>query len=500
LIVIQCLIIVTASNGGLNFYISQQESLRVLGLDAEFAYVRDGIVSDVVQQFRVPVPSHIQHLCFVWENLDTNLVKYSILTKGSSMQSMNQISLNISNQGLVPNKAQKFCVFLPCGPQQFPTDLEVFMKINFTSSSNFTSLNVVMNKDCTADYLKPDDHTVLTQEIPMQDSSFILYVAIGVVFAILLVTLIAMSYYFCPKYNLCRPQSTRVLVNNRATYYSPVQGSCTAGDGIATLIINNTVPAEPILESSKPFQLLRNNITLGSILLEGTFGSNYTAILHLPGDARMEVVIKTVKDNAAEAQVELMLEEGSRFQEILHPNIYQLLGIVNGDGAKPMLVYPSVSLGNLKRWLLQCKGSIDGSLPHPLCTQDLVKIALQVLEGVQYLHQQNVIHKDLGTRNCVIGDHFHVKLTDMALSRDFFPNDYHCLGDNENRPIKWMAIESISRREFSTASDVWSFGVVLWEITTLAQQPYAEIDPFEVSHVLNDGYRLTQPINCPDEL
>ena len=53
------------------------------------------------------------------------------------------------------------------------------------------------------------------------------------------------------------------------------------------------------------------------------------------------------------------------------------------------------------RWLLQCKGSIDGSLPHPLCTQDLVKIALQVLEGVQYLHQQNVVHKDLATRNCV---------------------------------------------------------------------------------------------------
>lgn len=121
-----------------------------------------------------------------------------------------------------------------------------------------------------------------------------------------------------------------------------------------------------------------------------------------------------------------------------------------------------------------------------------------------------------------IGDLLHVKLTDMALSRDFFPNDYHCLGDNENRPIKWMAIESINRREFSTASDVvnnssggftllifhpefikilqWSFGVVLWEITTLAQQPYAEIDPFEVSHVLKDGYRLTQPVNCPDEL
>ncbi len=113
----------------------------------------------------------------------------------------------------------------------------------------------------------------------------------------------------------------------------------------------------------------------------------------------------------------------------------------------------------------------------------------------------------------------------MALSRDFFPNDYHCLGDNENRPIKWMAMESLTRREFSTASDIvslipsflknlfqknhdsnhllglqWSFGVVLWEVTTLAQQPYVEIDPFEVGRVLRDGYRLTQPVNCPDEL
>jgi len=379
-------------------------------------------------------------------------------------------------------------------------DLEVFMRINFTSTTNATSLNVVMKKDCPADHPKNSDFIYVPRDIPSEDSSHFLYIAIGIAFAIFLVFMIALSYFFCPKYNLCRPQSPRALINDRATYYSPVQGTCIEGDGIATLIMTNTTPAEPSSETNKPFHLQRNNINLGTLLLEGTFGSNYNATLSLPGDAYMEVVVKTVKDNAADAQVELMLEEGMWFQEILHPNIYQLLGIVDGDEAKPMLVYPFVSLGNLKRWLLQCKGSIDGSLPHPLCTQDLVKIALQVLEGVQYLHQQNVVHKDLATRNCVIGDHLHVKLTDMALSRDFFPNDYHCLGDNENRPIKWMAIESIDHREFSTASDVWSFGVVLWEITTLAQQPYAEIDPFEVSHVLKDGYRLTQPVNCPDEL
>ena len=99
-----------------------------------------------------------------------------------------------------------------------------------------------------------------------------------------------------------------------------------------------------------------------------------------------------------------------------------------------------------------------------------------------------------------VDDKLRIKVTDNALSRDLFPGDYHCLGDNENRPIKWMAMESLVRKEFSPSTDVWSFGVLLWELTTLAQQPYVEIDPFEMAAYLKDGYRLTQPINCPDEL
>ncbi|XKL62432.1 hypothetical protein PGB90_002265 [Kerria lacca] len=100
----------------------------------------------------------------------------------------------------------------------------------------------------------------------------------------------------------------------------------------------------------------------------------------------------------------------------------------------------------------------------------------------------------------IIDGSLNVKVADNALSRDLFPNDYHCLGDNENRPVKWLSFESLVYKTFSTASDVWSFGVTLWELTTLAQQPYAEVDPFEIEHYLKDGYRLSQPINCPDEL
>ncbi|XP_056645612.1 tyrosine-protein kinase Drl isoform X2 [Diorhabda sublineata] len=100
----------------------------------------------------------------------------------------------------------------------------------------------------------------------------------------------------------------------------------------------------------------------------------------------------------------------------------------------------------------------------------------------------------------MVDDKLNVLVADNALSRDLFPSDYHCLGDNENRPVKWLAIESLLHKSFSPSSDVWSFGVLLWELTTLAQQPYVEIDPFEMAAYLKDGYRLAQPINCPDEL
>ena len=97
-------------------------------------------------------------------------------------------------------------------------------------------------------------------------------------------------------------------------------------------------------------------------------------------------------------------------------------------------------------------------------------------------------------------DQLRVKLCDLALSRDLFPNDYHCLGDNENRPVKWLSLEALTERRFSPAADVWSFGVLFWELMTLAQQPYVEVDPFEMAAYLREGYRLAQPVNCPDEL
>ncbi|KAG9341581.1 hypothetical protein JZ751_019094 [Albula glossodonta] len=147
-------------------------------------------------------------------------------------------------------------------------------------------------------------------------------------------------------------------------------------------------------------------------------------------------------------------------------NLLPVSHVCTEDGEKPMVLLPYMTWGNLKLFLRQCKLA-EANNPQAISQQDLVHMAIQVACGMSYLARREV------------------KITDNALARDLFPMDYHCLGDNENRPVRWMALESLLNNDFSSASDV---------------TPYVDIDPFEMAAYLKDGYRIAQPINCPDEL
>lgn len=83
-----------------------------------------------------------------------------------------------------------------------------------------------------------------------------------------------------------------------------------------------------------------------------------------------------------------------------------------------------------------------------------------------------------------IDDQLCVKLSDNSLSRDLFPQDYNCLGDRENRPIKWQSLEALGKKQFSEASDAWAFGVLMWELCTLARQPYVDVSIYYLDHVV----------------
>ncbi|XP_045133809.1 tyrosine-protein kinase Dnt-like isoform X1 [Portunus trituberculatus] len=240
-------------------------------------------------------------------------------------------------------------------------------------------------------------------------------------------------------------------------------------------------------------------VEVGEVVQEGTFGRVLLGVYRDPyARAALNVIIKTVSSEASSAQARMAVREGLLLAGLHHQHLLPVLGVCLADPRRPLLLYPHLGLTNLKTYLLGCgRGSNEGV---KLLTRDLVHIAIQICLGLIHLHQQRLLHKDVATRNCLIDSELQVRVSDTALARDLFPQDYHCLGDNENRSVKWLSLEALIHKQFTPANDVWMFGVLLWELATLAQQPYIEVDPFEMAAYLRDGYRLAQPNNCPDEL
>lgn len=182
-----------------------------------------------------------------------------------------------------------------------------------------------------------------------------------------------------------------------------------------------------------------------------------------------------------------------------HPNVLSPIAAFSDLSGPPKIAY-DMPKDNLKSFLQNYREGIQVTGGGPLSTRQLVDFALHVTRGLLHIHSNNLLHGDIATRNCWLTQGFNVTVGDNALSRDLFPNDYYCLGDNDNRPIKWMSLEALERRPVAVASDVWQLGVLLWELATLGLTPFEEVDAFELIPYLKDGFRLSQPKNCPDKL
>lgn len=502
-----------------NLYLRPNEVRRLLGLSAELSYVREGKVNDYALGFVVLVPAHISELYFTWQSLRPPPMPYSIGITVSNPEALGTPQLNISHRGTIPTQEEVFRVFLPCtGKLNAEVELQLQLNITMTSSMNMTRLNLRRKKIC----LKDDSHngTVMMGPTSIATVTNSFYIGVGCATAlIVIIAIVALISYFRSQ----KPHRNETMSYGKSSPGLSTQGQTflrvdTPNNASATgsyssfrrltpvsanpPIQVNDFRASELTEQISEISIEKSKLGLKEKLQEGTFGQIYHGIL-IDDDSEssneQHVFIKTVSDQASEVQISLLLTEGMMMYGMNHKNILPVIGVCTHNLQRPLLVYPYMNQGNLKKFLQKCKFSAEGHC-HTLLSQDLVAMAIQIIHGMIYLHKKKVIHRDLATRNCVVDDWLHVKITDNALSRDLFPNDYHCLGDNENRPVKWLAIESLLKKEFSPSSDVWSFGVAVWELMTLGQQPYVEIDPFEMDAYLRDGYRLSQPINCPDEL
>nr|XP_033813760.1 tyrosine-protein kinase RYK isoform X2 [Geotrypetes seraphini] len=511
---------------GLSVYMSEEEVRRLIGMDAELYYVRNDIINYYALSFRLVVPSEMNSLHFSW--YAKSKIEYKLGFQVDRPLAVSTPQANISGQGEVPRFLSVFRVDLFC-TGKIDSEVMLLMQLNLTinSSKNITVLNFKRRKICYKKLEQEIKSPISTDKniskinydpanMSPTTSTRVFYISVGVCCAVIFLVAIILAVLHL--HSMKRVEQDDSISDSDTsqglsqpstltTQYlrADTPNNATPVTSYPTLRIEkNDLKSVTLMEAKakvKDIAISRERITFKDVLQEGTFGRIFHGILVDEKDSTKEkhVFVKTVKDQASEVQVTMMLTESCKLRGLHHRNLLPIGHVCIEEGEKPIVMLPYMNWGNLKLFLRQCK-LVEANNPQAISQQDLVHMAIQIACGMSYLSRREVIHKDLAARNCVIDDTLQVKITDNALSRDLFPMDYHCLGDNENRPVRWMALESLVNNEFSSAGDVWAFGVALWELMTLGQTPYVDIDPFEMAAYLKDGYRIAQPINCPDEL
>ncbi|XP_053560199.1 fibroblast growth factor receptor 3 isoform X4 [Bombina bombina] len=265
------------------------------------------------------------------------------------------------------------------------------------------------------------------------------------------------------------------------------------------------LPADP------KWELPRTRLTLGKPLGEGCFGQVVMAesigIDKEKPNKSLTVAVKMLKDDATDKDLSDLVSEMEMMKMIgKHKNIINLLGACTQDGPLYVLV-EYASKGNLREYLRARRPpGMDYSFDtckipaEQLTFKDLVSCAYQVARGMEYLASQKCIHRDLAARNVLVTDDNVMKIADFGLARDIHNIDYYKKTTNGRLPVKWMAPEALFDRVYTHQSDVWSFGVLLWEIFTLGGSPYPGIPVEELFKLLKEGHRMDKPANCTHEL
>ncbi|XP_077463370.1 tyrosine-protein kinase ABL2 isoform X1 [Stigmatopora argus] len=276
-----------------------------------------------------------------------------------------------------------------------------------------------------------------------------------------------------------------------ATLAELVHHHSTVADGLVTTL-HYPAPKcnKPTVYGVSPihdkWEMERTDITMKHKLGGGQYGEVYVGVWK---KYNLTVAVKTLKEDTME--VEEFLKEAAVMKEVKHPNLVQLLGVCTLE--PPFyIVTEYMPHGNLLDYLRDCdKEEVNAVV--------LLYMATQISSAMEYLEKKNFIHRDLAARNCLVGENHVVKVADFGLSR-LMTGDTYTAHAGAKFPIKWTAPESLAYNTFSIKSDVWAFGVLLWEIATYGMSPYPGIDLSQVYDLLEKGYRMEQPEGCPPKV
>uniref|UniRef100_A0A8C5TCQ2 Tyrosine-protein kinase receptor n=1 Tax=Malurus cyaneus samueli TaxID=2593467 RepID=A0A8C5TCQ2_9PASS len=248
------------------------------------------------------------------------------------------------------------------------------------------------------------------------------------------------------------------------------------------------------IENPSVHHVQRRDIVLKWELGEGAFGKVFLAECYnlLPEQEKMLVAVKALKEVTESARSDFQ-REAELLTVLQHEHIVKFYGVCT-EGEPLIMVFEYMKHGDLNRFLrshgpdAKILEQGPGQPRGPLALGHKLHIATQIASGMVYLASLHFVHRDLATRNCLVGHDLVVKIGDFGMSRDIYSTDYYRVGGRTMLPIRWMPPESILYRKFTTESDIWSFGVVLWEIFTYGKQPWYQLSNTEVSRAGGGGH------------
>ncbi|XP_056903950.1 proto-oncogene tyrosine-protein kinase receptor Ret isoform X1 [Takifugu flavidus] len=327
---------------------------------------------------------------------------------------------------------------------------------------------------------------------------------------------ILLSSYFIHRYHKNSPKPP--IASAEMTFRRPAQAypiSFPANNlrrGSQESIETDTfkIPEDP------KWEFPRKNLVLGKTLGEGEFGKVVKATaFRLKGKAGYTTVaVKMLKENASHSELRDLLSEFTLLKQVNHPHVIKMYGACSQDGPLYLIV-EYAKYGSLRNFLRESRkvgpsymgrdanrnsSYLENPDDRALTMGDLISFAWQISRGMQYLAEMKLVHRDLAARNVLVAEGRKMKISDFGLSRDVYEEDSYVKRSKGRIPVKWMAIESLFDHIYTTQSDVWSFGVLLWEIVMLGGNPYPGIAPERLFNLLKTGYRMERPENCSEEM
>ncbi|XP_030015788.1 ephrin type-A receptor 3-like isoform X2 [Sphaeramia orbicularis] len=328
--------------------------------------------------------------------------------------------------------------------------------------------------------LETSHEDVLAIGDPNQSTILAVSIAGGIVLLIFLVTCFVVSGRHCgyikakqdPDEEKMQFQHGRVKLPGSRTYIHPH----TYED-----------PNQAVRDFAK--EIDASNIRIERVIGAGEFGEVCSGRLRVQGKREIYVAIKSLKAGYSDKQRRDFLSEASIMGQFDHPNIIRLEGVVTR--CKPvMIITEFMENGSLDTFLKKHDGQFT--------VIQLVGMLRGIASGMKYLSDMSYVHRDLAARNILVNSNLVCKVSDFGLSRVLEDDPEAAYTTRGGKiPIRWTAPEAIAYRKFTSASDVWSYGIVMWEVISYGERPYWEMSNQDVIKAIDEGYRLPAPMDCP---